>query len=394
LPVWFRPVFAGLCLAALALLIVSIFDTRVAFSAAGRCNSGDLFNYYYAARGAVDGVDPYLREAILAHSGKDIHFLYPIYALPVFLPLIAFDFDTARVIYALLQLAAVIGMGWIACRLLPVERWALLLFLLVGFGAVLLRDLCSANTVIFEALLLWLAIAALWRLRAERFLVWLFLAALPKLLWLALAPLLLHRAVNGWRTLLKGALIGAALLGLWLAVAPQTVLHWLINVRATTHFRLNVFTAARWIDEASGGAIGGPLLGRWETWVYAAWIALVVGVLVVALRRGIGLRTLSLFAPLSLLAVWPGNSAYSWVPLLPVAVTVIFFLAQSGRPGAAAALTFLCVLPQQLFLLSGIGFAYQHTVMGTVLVLWLALAALVLGRPQALETWLQGKLLH
>jgi hypothetical protein len=167
LPVWFRPVFAGLCLAALALLIVSIFDTRVAFSAAGRCNSGDLFNYYYAARGAVDGVDPYLREAILAHSGKEIHFLYPIYALPVFLPLIAFDFDTARVIYALLQLAAVIGMGWIACRLLPLERWALLLFLPVGFGAVLLRDLCSANTVIFEALLLWLAIAALWRLKAS-----------------------------------------------------------------------------------------------------------------------------------------------------------------------------------------------------------------------------------
>jgi hypothetical protein len=394
LPVWFRPVFAGLCLAALALLIVSIFDTRVAFSAAGRCNSGDLFNYYYAARGAVDGVDPYLREAILAHSGKEIHFLYPIYALPVFLPLIAFDFDTARMIYALLQLAALIGMGWIACRLLPVERWALLLFLPVGFGAVLLRDLCSANTVIFEALLLWLAIAALWRLRAGRVLVWLFLAALPKLLWLLLAPLALHRTMAGRRALLNGALIGFALMTLWLLVAPQTLLHWLTNVRATTHFRLNVFTVGRWIDEASGGAIGGPLLGRWETWVYAAWIALVVGVLVVALRRGIGLRTLSLFAPLSLLAVWPGNSAYSWVPLLPVAVTVIFFLAQSRRPGAAVALTFLCVLPQQLFLLSGIGFAYQHTVMGTVLVLWLALATLVLGRPQALETWLQGKLLH
>jgi hypothetical protein len=372
------------------LLASAIFPSAGLPSPAKACQVGDVFNYYYAIEAARDGINPYDRAAVIARFGHPIHFVYPPYALPVFLPLALFDFPTARLIYFVLQLGALAGLVFLVRRLLPIDWRLLALLLPAGLGGTLLRDLCGANTVIFESLLLWLAIAMLWRGRAKEAALALFVAALPKLLWLALLPLLLlHRSLAAWRNLAIAGLATLALWALWLAVSFETFWRWLVNVRVTTGFRNNLFTMLRWLDEAAwGGAVGGPLLARWEAWGYGLWLALVGAVFVVALRRQPGLRTLSLFALLSLLAVWPGNGLYSFVPVLPIAAAVIFFLAGSGKHFAALALAGFCLLPEQVYLLLHIGFPYFHVTTLMVLAVWAVFAILILRQRQALEAWL------
>jgi hypothetical protein len=385
MPRWFVPVFVALCLASFA-VTASGFPPLGAPDPARSCHGSDLFNYYYAARGALEGLSPYDRTAIIDRFGNPIHFVYPLYALPAFLPLALFDFATARAIYLLAQLAALAGIIAIAHRSLRIDwRW-LSLLLPAGFGATTLHDLCSGNTVIFESFFLWLAIAMLWRRRADGFALALFLAALPKLLWLMLLPLLLHRSVVAWRSFFTAAIGVLLVWTIWFATSSDTLWRWLSNVRATTGFRTNVFTILRWFDEAWGGTVGGPLLQRWETWGYGLWIALVGAVFALALRRGVGFRTLSLFAPLSLLAVWPGNGVYSYVPLLPIAAALIFFLAGRGHPLAALTLTVLCLLPEQVFFLPDTGLPFFHATTLVVLVFWASFAVLILRQPQAFDT--------
>ena len=371
------------------LLASAVFPPAGLPSPAKACPVGDVFNYYYAIEAAREGINPYDRAAVIARFGHPIHFVYPLYALPVFLPLALFDFPTARLIYFVLQLGALAGLVFIVRRLLPVDWRLLALLLPAGFGGTLLRDLCGANTVLFESLLLWLALAMLWRGRANGVALALFVASLPKLLWLALLPLLLlHRSPAARRSFAIAGFAVLALWALWLAVSFETVWRWLVNVRVTTGFRNNLFTMLRWLDEAWGGAVGGPLLERWEAWGYGLWLALVGAVFVLVLRRQPGLRTLSLFALASLLAVWPGNGLYSFVPALPIAAAVIFFLAGNGKHFAALALAVFCLLPEQAYLLLHIGFPYFHVTTLMVLAVWAVFASLILRQPQAFEAWL------
>lgn len=391
---WFVPAFVLLCLLSLALLIVSAFDRTIWFAAGGRCDGGDLLNYYYATQAWLNGVSPYDQSAIAARFGQYAHYVYPIYALPLFLPLLAFDFDTARLVYAALQLAAVAGLMLILRRLLPVDWRLVLLSLPLGFASTLLRDLCHANTVVFETFFLFLAIAFLWRGRRLNFVAALYAAAVPKLLWLALLPLLAHRVLGAYRRLALSLLPALAAAALWLALWPHSFWHWLANVRVTTSFRFNVFTLGRWLRETLGGAGADTLLGRWEFWTYAIWLALVGAVVMLAMRRGAGLRTLSLFLPLSLLAMWPGNGVYSWVPLLPIAAVLVFFLASRGDGVWAFVLATLCLAPWQAIALIAPGLPWLFAPLLATVALWLAAASVVLRQPIALELWLAQKQAH
>lgn len=388
------PAFVLLCLLSLALLIASAFDRTVWFSAGGRCNSGDLVNYYYAARGALEGLSPYDRSALAERFGQYTHFVYPLYTLPLFLPLTAFDFATARTIYFLGQLGAVAGLLLVARRMLPVDWRLLALTFPLGFGGTLVRDLCHANTAIFETFFLFLALDFLWRGRRNGFAVALFAAALPKLLWFSLLPLLLHRSIRAVAPFVQAVLASAIPLALWLAFSPQSFWHWLGNVRVTTSFRLNVFTLGRWLRETLGGADANTLVERWESWVYAAWVVLVGAGVVLAVRRGVGLRSLSLFVPLSVLTVWPGNGVYSWVSLLPLAAVFVCFFASNGRPVLALVLATLCLAPWQAMALIEPGLPWSFAPLLAMLALWLAAAFVVLRQPTALEFWLARKQAH
>ena len=172
---------------------------------------------------------------------------------------------------------------------------------------------------------------------------------------------------------------------------PQGVSAWFANARLTTTFRYNVFTLLRGVVDMAGGDATGSYVTRIEAWGYLLWIALVGAVLLAAWRAGVGLRALSLLALVSLLAVWPGNLSYSWLPLLPAAVAAIFFLAVSGRHGWALVLTALCVWPQPLLEWLGPGNTMGQGTFASVLAVWASLATIVRRWPREFEAWLGGR---
>lgn len=382
----FSVAFATLCLLSFAVLIAAGLDSTSRWSFAGRCDGRDAVTYYYAALGVYEGLSPYDRGAILRQLNETPLFVYPLFAVPFFLPLIAFGLETALVLFGILHLIGFAGLVLLWHRLLPID-WRLLAVLLpVGFGAAAVHDLCSSNVVVFEALAVWLGIAHLWRGRVGRFATWTAMASVPKLLWLALLPLALWRSLPAWRAVAATAVGAALLFGCWLLAWPETMLAWLGNVLGTTGIRYNVFTILRDLDRALGGEIGGSPFGRWEVWAYAAWLVFVAAIFLTALRRKAGLRSLSLLAPLTLLAMWPGNLSYSWLIALPCAAAVIFFLAGRGVTVSALLLVLLCVLPQPLLHWAGLPFG--HATFVVVLAFWAVLSGIVLRRGAELESWL------
>jgi hypothetical protein len=384
----FPILFGCLCLASLAVVIAAGLDDGSRWRFVRTCDGRDVFTYYYAVQALLDGFSPYDRVALYAHFGQVPTFVYPLFTLPVFLPLAPFDLTIAKILFAVLHVLGFIGLILLWRRLLPIDWRLLALLLPVGFGATAIHDLCSGNVVTFEALALWLGILLLWQGRTGAFILWAVLAASFKLLWLALLPLVLLGSRNSWRAL---ALTGAgvlALFGLWLLVWQESFAHWLGNLRVTTAIRYNVFTGLRDIDRVLGGEIGGPLWQRWESWGYALWLVFVALFLIVLIKRGLLLRSATLFAPLTLLAVWPGNLSYSWLIALPSAAALVFFLAGQGKRVIAAALAGLLVLPQPLLFWAGMGERFGLGTLATVLVFWLAFAVVMLRRQQELETWL------
>lgn len=384
----FSLLFAGLCLLSLAALIAAGLDETSRWAFARRCDGRDTFTYYYAAVGALEGFNPYDRIGLWRHLGNFPHFVYPIFTLPLFLPLALFDLDAALVLFAVLHVAGFAGLIALWRRLLPVDWRLLALLLPVGFGATAIHDLCSGNIVVFEALALWTAILLLWRGRTTAFSVWIALAAAPKLLWLGLLPLALLHARDAWRALASIGAAFAALFALWVLLWPQSIAFWLGNLRVTTTIRYSFFTGLREIDRLLGGDVGGALLQRWEAWGYGLWLLFVALMLIILIRRGVGLRSASIFLPLTLVAAWPGNLSYTWLAVLPSAAVLVFFLAAQGERLPALALSALLVLPQPLLYWAGMGERFGLGTLVTALVCWLAFACVMLRRAQALESWL------
>jgi hypothetical protein len=338
--------------------------------------------------GPLEGFSPYDRIGIYHHLGRFPHFVYPIFVLPLFLPLALLGPNAALVLFGVLHVAGFAGLILLWRRLLPVDWRLLALLLPVGFGAAAIHDLCSGNIVTFEALALWFAILLLWRGRSSAFAVWIALAAAPKLLWLGLLPLALLRAREAWRALAFVAAAFLALFGLWILTWQDSFAGWLGNLRVTTTIRYTVFTALRDIDRLLGGEIGGPLLLRWESWGYGLWLIFVGVTSIVLIRRGIGVRSASVFLPLTLLAAWPGNLSYTWLAVLPSAAALVFFLANQGERLLALALTVLLLLPQPLLSWAGLGERFGLGTLVAVLVFWLAFAFVLRRRPWQLEAWL------
>ena len=383
----FSIAFGGLCLLSLAVLIAAGFDSTTRWSFAARCDGRDAVTYYYAALGVYEGLSPYDRAAILQQLNETPFFVYPLFAVSLFFPLIPFGLETALILFGILHLIGFAGLILLWRRLLPIDWRLLALLLPVGFGAAAVHDLCSSNVVVFESLAIWLGIAALWRGRIGRFATWIGLASVPKLLWLTLLPLALWRSLSAWRPLAMVGATAGLLFGLWLLAWPATIVGWLSNVLSTTGIRYNVFTVLRDLDHVLGGDIGGSPFLRWEFWGYGIWLVFVAAIVLTMLRRKVGLRSLTLMAPLTLLVIWPGNLSYSWLIVLPVAAAAIFFLADRGATMSALLLTFLCVLPQPLSEWAGF-LAFGQITFLTALVFWAVLIGIILRRGRAFEAWL------
>lgn len=371
------------------MLIGTGLDSDSRWSFAARCDGRDAVTYYYALAGLWEGISPYDRAAIFARFGEYTHFVYPIFAAPLLLPLIVFDLDAAVVLFGLLHVVGFAALVRQWRRLLPVEGWLLALLLPVGFGATAVHDLCSSNVVTFEALALWSGVLLLWRRRMIGFVAWIAVAALPKLLWLAMLPLGLRstRAAWPWLVAVGGAI--ALTFALWFFAWPQGLFNWLGNLRVTTHIRYNVFTGLRALDRLFGGEAGEALWQRWEVWGYAFWLVFVAAASLAVLKRGAGLRGLTVLAPLTLLVVWPGNLSYSWLIALPCAAAAIFFLLQRGWTVWALLLSLFLLVPQPVLDWIGLAGRSSHGTFLTVVALWLALGCIVLAWPQAFERWLE-----
>lgn len=339
--------------------------------------------------GLWEGLSPYDRSAIFARFGEYTHFVYPIFVAPLLLPLIAFELPTALVLFGLLHVAGWAALVWLWRLLLPIDWRLLALLLPVGFGAAAIHDLCSSNVVVFEAIAIWFAILLLWRGRSAGFAAGTVVAALPKLLWMALLPLVGRQPRAAWRPLL--GIVAALLLSFaaWFLLGRDSLREWLSNLRLTTHIRYNVFTGLREIDRALGGETGEALWLRWEFWGAVLWLMVVGVVLVLVVRRGAGLRGLSLLAPLTLLVVWPGNLSYSWLVALPCAAAIVFFLLERRQVALALLLAFLLLLPQPVLDGVGLGGRFGYGTFLTVMALWLALAGSLIAAPQEFERWLE-----
>lgn len=387
----FRLGFLALCIGAIAVLLFSgLHDDASRWAFANRCDGRDAVTYYFAALASLQDISPYDLQTISARLQVGALFVYPLFTLPLFYPLLAFEPDTALSLLALVRLVCLAGVVMLWSRLLPVDwRWQLV-FLPVGLGGAAVHDLCSANVVAFEALALWLAIGALWRGRAGRFAGWIGIAALLKLLWLALLPLALRQGRSAWRAIALVLGVAAALFALWIAVWPEGFGQWFAHTRMTSTFRYNMFTLLRTVVAMLGGDVTGDYVGRVEAWGYALWIGLVGLVLLRALRRGGGRRSMTLLALASLLAVWPGNLSYSWLPLLPLVPVVAFFLAGNGLTMAALVLAMLCLWPQPLLDWTGPGNVMGQGAFVAVAALWAVLAVIVARWPDAFEAWLGG----
>lgn len=388
----FRLGFLALCIGAIAvLLFAGLHDDASRWAFANRCDGRDAMTYYFAALASLQDISPYDLQTISARFHVDALFVYPLFVLPLFYPLLAFEPDTALLVLALLRLVCLGGVLTLWARLLPVGWRSQLLFLPVGLGAAAVHDLCSANVVAFETLALWLGIGALWRGSAGRFAGWIGVAALPKLLWLALLPLALRHGRKAWRVVVLVLGVAAALFAVWIAVWPESFGQWFAHARMTATFRYNMFTLLRSIVAMLGGDVTGDYVGRIEAWGYGLWIGLVGLVLLRAVRRGVGLRSLTLLALASLLAVWPGNLSYSWLPLLPLVPVVAFFLAANGMTAAALMLAALCLWPQPLLDWTGPGNVMGQGAFVAVAALWASLAVIVARWPAAFEAWLGGQ---
>ena len=155
----------------------------------------DLKTYLYAARAAVQGLNPYDPASLEAIAGRPVPFpwLYAPIALLPFLALSALPLHAALVLWIGLKIAA-LGIVVLCWRrdFVPEAPWtAVALVAVFGCDAAALADLRAGNLGIFEAALLALAFSAWLRGRARTFAAFVVAASLFKLVPILYLGLLL-----------------------------------------------------------------------------------------------------------------------------------------------------------------------------------------------------------
>lgn len=121
-------------------------------------NQWDFKTYYYAAKVAADGGDPYNVDLTRGLAGGYVHqYLYPPMALRLFRPLTYVSFETARQTWFWFRVVLLIGLVWVWRKVLAgSERmWLFYLLAIVAFNDALYLDLKAGNVTIIEQLLLW-----------------------------------------------------------------------------------------------------------------------------------------------------------------------------------------------------------------------------------------------
>jgi hypothetical protein len=348
-----RVAIAAASLASLAVTLIYGFSDDSLWSFAARCDNRDTVTFYYAARGALSGLDPYNNQALQQVYGVFAWWVYPPSALPLFLPLTLLPFAGAVIVFNVLKAIAAVALIAVWRSALPAlgRDIAFWLFAGVALNTTVLQDWCSGNIAIFESLAIWGAVLLSLRSRPVAACAVIVLISLIKPLWLVLLLpwLATPHSTRAHRAALCSLAIGMVLIGLWLVLDYASFLAWLHNARSTLSIRYNLFELAKDLRLGLGGGLDVPWWQRPEYALYAVWCALVV---VLSWRRwrdgqSNGLQ-LALLLIMAIAAVNPANLSYSWVMVLP-----ILYLAARDRPWPwCAVIVTIALLPAPLLALA------------------------------------------
>jgi hypothetical protein len=152
--------------------------------------------YYYGAKVYFNGGNPYNLAEFSTSTYKyvGVQYIYPVYALYLFKPMLLFDFQTAYFVWFALKvlILAFLLIFW-RKYFLEDKRYELLFFVFAAFAfrETIIRDLYAGNVSLIEQLLIWLAAYYFIKKKPGQFTILIVASTLFKMTSIALLLLLL-----------------------------------------------------------------------------------------------------------------------------------------------------------------------------------------------------------
>jgi hypothetical protein len=290
----------------------------------------DFETYYFAAKAAGQGVDPYDAENLVALARRPVGmpFVYPPVTLPIFAPFTLLEVSIADLIWRGLCFASLAVLVWIwITRFLPrLDPLLLSIALAFGLNTAALWGLRVGNVAILEAVLLWTALACYIDGRRVVFTVLVVLASIFKILPIVfLALLLVPSKTSPARPLFAAsglvALGALVLVPIWLG--PPWALGYFQHLPSIRPIGLTNPSALGFFDTILGSGRYEPApLGQQLNPALALWAAYAVAIAACSLapmRRSwikSDLRTLTLESVTVFVLLSPRPMIYSYVMLV------------------------------------------------------------------------------
>ncbi len=194
----------------------------------------DFRIYYDSARTFLAGETPYD-----THPGVSWEYTYLPMSLWVFVPFASLQYETARVIWIILQATAIVVLIflWRTQFLREEGDWLFYIFCLFAYNATLYINIRSGNVALMEQPFLWLAFLFFLKRRYALFCLFLIIASIFKGLPLFFLLLLWLTDSKQKRFYFFGALaVFAVVLGLNYALAPKLMTGFIENALGHTGF--------------------------------------------------------------------------------------------------------------------------------------------------------------
>lgn len=179
------------------------------------------FDVYYAAASALgSGENPYAATA----PGNPFQYVYPLVSLVCYLPLVVFGPVGAPIVHFGIQLLVLAGLWrhWNKNYVDSSKAALFSIFFMLAFNSCISSGFRAGNAAIFEAALVWAAIAFYLRGRLIPFTMLIVLSACFKIVTIAYLGLLIFRSGNRkWAFLAGGTAAYALVFGFVFVAFPQ-----------------------------------------------------------------------------------------------------------------------------------------------------------------------------
>jgi Glycosyltransferase family 87 len=328
----------------------------------------DFETYWYAARSAISGGNPYSSDqlALVADRPVAMPFVYPPSTVPLFLPFTVAPVLQARWIWLALKVLAILALFQLwRRRILPTVPLVPLAFAAAfGFNAAAIWDLKTGNVSGLEQLVLWLGFSAHIQGRPLASAMRIAVASIFKLLPAAFLALLVM-PVRGsqkenWKPITVALSLLAAFVVVPILVGPEWARGYLGNFPDERPWGYVNPSALGLIDTLLGRH-GGSLLGEsFPNLALSAVYVLLVGIISVRpLRRAMQSKDALLWVmtaiPLFVLLV-PRPMIYTYL----LAVPAMFYLLTPMLQRVGGAYAVGGILGAQAFVIPGLGLNYEN----------------------------------